>query len=337
MFSLNRFYYLLALLILILLIGTAGYHWIDDYNWIDALFMTIITISTVGYEEVKPLSDDGKLFTIFLIIFSFGIFTYAISQLTLLVLNNEWKKILLYTRTIAKIKKMKDHVIICGFGRNGRQALRELLKRELNVVIIENKPIDDEFIREFARYKSVVFIEGNATSEAVLEKAGVKTAGAIITTLPNDADNLYVVITARYLNPQVQIISRASEDNSFEILIKAGANNVIMPDKIGGAHMANLVARPALIEFFDYLSGNLQKDVYIEEVNLDRINPDIIGKTIEELNIRTLTGVNLIGYKDKNGFMHLNPPPGLILEENMKFYVLGNKEQIEKFEKIIKE
>jgi len=228
----------LVLIAIILLIGTTGYMLIGHFNWIDALYMTVITVSTVGFREVGDLSANGKIFTIFLIISSFATYAYAITTISTHFFEGQLSYFLSGYRT-KSIKKMKNHVIICGFGRNGRQVASELDSLKQGFVVI-----DKELDSSYDIYKKYgVFIIGDATNDEILHEANLNSAKALITTLPIDADNLYIALTARTLNPTLNIISRASDINSEKKLKRAGVNSVVMPEKVGGTHMANLVAR----------------------------------------------------------------------------------------------
>ncbi|HET6991689.1 MAG TPA: potassium channel family protein, partial [Bacteroidia bacterium] len=248
-----------AMLLLVIFIGTVGYMIIDPrFDFLDALYMTINTIGTVGFREVHPLTAGGEIFTIFLIITGFGTFAFAISSLTSYVLSGEFREYYRITRKLSAIEKLSGHVIICGFGRNGKQAAHILKKHDRRFVVIEQKK---EVVDAITHKYSDLVLEGDSTQDEVLEKAGVHRASALITTLPIDADNLFIVLSARALNPKLVIISRASDDNSDKKLKTAGANNVIMPDKIGGAHMASLVLKPDVIEFIDHITGQGGPDI----------------------------------------------------------------------------
>jgi len=265
-----RFFIPLLILLTLWIIGTIGYVLIDHYTWFDAFYMTIITVATVGYGEVEPLSNEGKIFTAFLIITSFGTFAYAVSSITKFVFDGEFNDFFKNRKLNASIDKLSDHIIICGYGRNGRQAAQVLKKHKKRFVVIEKDPKLNESITH--NYKELV-LTGDSTQDEILLKAGIMRAKALITTLPIDADNLFIVLTARNLNKHLTIISRASEDNSDTKLKIAGANNVIMPDKVGGAHMASLVMKPDVMEFIDYITLKCILNLVIRYslINIDNI------------------------------------------------------------------
>ena len=225
-----------------------------------------------------------------------------------------------------KIDSLSNHIIICGYGRNGKQAASKLLAHGKPFVIIEK---DNEIAERF-QSETMPFIIGNANEDDTLFKAGIDRASTLICALPDDADNLFVVLSARQINKDMCIISRASQETSYKKLKLAGANNVIMPDKIGGDHMASLVVVPDLIEFIDNLSIVGQANINIEEISTEKLyNTDEV-KTIRDLDLRKKTGCTVIGYKNGNGEYVVNPDAGIKLLPNSKIIVLGQPEQIQK-------
>jgi len=321
----KRLNYALLILVLLNLIGIVGYMIIEDYSFYQALHMTIITVSTVGFQEVKPLSHSGRLFTDGLIIFSFGTFAYALSAISTYLIDGELRMYLKEIRKKKRIKGMENHVIICGYGRNGKQIAADLLKLNQDYLIIEN----DEEALEGDKDHIPHFLEGDATSDQVLLDAGIKRARALITTLPEDADNVFVVLTAREMNRDLLIISRASVGSSDQKLRRAGANNVVMPDKVGGSHMASLVMKPDVVEFFNLLTGQAN-DISLEEITYESLPQVFRDKSIGDLEIRKRSGANIIGLKSKEGEYMLNPTPTTIISEGSKLFVLGMSDQVEK-------
>jgi voltage-gated potassium channel len=225
-----------------------------------------------------------------------------------------------------KIDSLKNHIIICGYGRNGSQAAKKLIAYEKDFVVIEkDKEIIDKFQSEL-----VSFIQGNANEDEILLQAGIDRASTLISALPNDADNLFVVLSARQINKDLTIISRASQQTSYNKLKLAGANNVILPDMIGGDHMASLVVVPDLIEFIDNLSIVGKANINIEEIAVEKLyNPSTI-KTLRDLDLRKKTGCNVIGFKDGQGDYIVNPEADIELVPKSKIIVLGRPEQIKK-------
>ena len=232
----------------------------------------------------------------------------------------------------ATIDKISDHVIICGYGRNGRQAAQVLKKHHKRFVVIENSATLTSTLNH--KFSELV-ITGDSTQDEVLIKAGILRARAIITTLPVDADNLFIVLSARNLNKNLTIISRASEDNSDTKLKIAGADNVIMPDKVGGAHMASLVMKPDVMEFIDHITAEGGDNISLEEISFDRIPDELKNKTLKDLEIRNRSGANIIGYKTAKGEYIINPSADTLVIPDSKLFVLGTPEQIAALKKIL--
>lgn len=306
-------------------IGTFGYVIIEDFPFFDAFYMTILTVATVGFGEVHQLSNAGRLFTSFLIIFSFGTFAYAVSTITQYLADGEFNRYFKNYKVTTAIEKLSDHVIVCGYGRNGKQAVTVLKNNDTPYVVIEEKK---EVVNSFNEDFKDLIIEGDATLDEILIKAGIHKAKALITSLPIDADNLFIVLSARQLNNTLTIISRASDDNTDKKLKAAGANNVIMPDKIGGAHMASLVLKPDVVEFVDNLTGQNGLTQNLAELTFEAIPEVYRNKTIKELEVRNKTGANIIGFKTVSGEYVINPSPDTKIIPGAKIFVLGTIEQI---------
>jgi voltage-gated potassium channel len=326
----NKLYIVLFLGLLLLSIGIIGYMNIGNYTLIEALYMTVITISTVGFGEVHPSTDAEKLFTIFLILTSITIFGYIVSVITEFIANGRFLEELKIKQVQKKINKLKNHTIICGYGRNGKQAVIKLKNNNETCVIIE----DDQTLFKEIEKQGLLCIKGDATDDEILKLAGIKYAKNLITTLPSDADNLYVVLSARQFNDKTTIISRASKTTSENKLRIAGANNVIMPDRLGGDHMASLVVSPDLIEFVDKLSLDGDCDINLKEISVDDLPNEFKGKSLITLDIRKKTGCSVIGFKTKNNEYLINPEPETKLIANSKLIVLGRKEQIIKLKEL---
>jgi voltage-gated potassium channel len=227
-----------------------------------------------------------------------------------------------------KIDILYSHTIICGYGRHAKEVCKELSKQNLPFVVIEK---NEERIAELRNERSSVFIEGDATQDEILQEAGIEHAHAIIVTLADDSDNLFVVLTARQLNAQLHIISRAVDKRAESKLLRAGANHVVMPERIGGFYMATLAHKPDLVEFFTLLSNITPGNVAFEEINCADLLPEYIGKTIQSAAFRASTGANIIGIKTARGEYELNPLPNTVLVLGMYIIILGKREQINNF------
>jgi voltage-gated potassium channel len=328
----SKILFALGLIMVPITLGVSGYMVIEKAGFLDALFMTITTIATVGYGEVFPLSDAGRIFTIILIMGNLGAFAYALTLITRFIIEGNFFQQIRNKRMKEKIKQLRNHVIVCGYGRNGQAACEMLQKHQLTFVVLESK---SEMQETSAGKFPTFFLHEDATNDESLLDAGIMEARGLITTLPNDADNVFVTLTAKGLNPNLTIISRASNSSSFTKLKRAGATNVIMPDKIGGAHMATLIVRPDVNEFVDILSGQAGADVQLEEFSYDILKNHLVGTTIADLNIRKLSGANVIGLKLKDGSYVVNPNINRVLEEDQKLIILGNSSQMETLKKII--
>jgi len=322
----------IVFLLSMIAIGISGYSLIEGYSFINAIFMTIITISTVGYREVQPLSDNGKIFTIILIVFSFGIFAYALSTITRYLIDGVFKNYFKTNKVKRRIERVKDHVIICGYGRNGRQAAVEAKEYGFDVLIIEE---NESVVKQYLEDSKLMYIQGDSTHDDVLLMAKPDLARALITTLPNDADNLFVVLSAKEMNPDLKIISRAADENANKKLRRAGATNIIMSDKLGGQRMARLIAEPDVVEFLDHVLIQQKSDVSISEISFADSGALFTGKTIRELGVRDSSGVNIIGLRLANGDYVLNPSPDKEIQSNDKLFVLGNIEQVDKLKAML--
>ncbi len=331
--KIGKLRYALLLIVLVIMIGTVGYMIIEGYSFIDSLYMTVITITTVGFQEIHPLSDSGKIFTMFLIISSMGAFFYSVSIITTTIVDGEFKSYFKDFRTNAEIKKMENHVIVCGYGRNGRQAVSELSIHHHPFVVIEQ---NKEIIKEFGGITGLYFIEGDATTDEILLKAGIKSAKAVITSMPLDADNLFVVLSARSMNPGLTIISRASSDSAEKKLKMAGADNIVLPEKVGGARMATLVLKPDMVEFLRYISVYETSSVNLEEIFCKEMPVCYKNMTLSELDIRNKTGANIIGFKTSDGEYIINPLPDTRMLADAKIFVLGTPEQIKKMKELFR-
>lgn len=321
-----------TLLVLLLSTGTTFYWIHEQYPLIDAFFMTIITISTVGFGQIHPLSDMGKLFTSGLIIFSLGSLAWVGSNLARFIFDGELKEYLKTYRVDKKIMKLRDHTIIVGYGRNGEQAAMELQDSGVDFVIIEKRENVMSRIRE---NENLLYIRGDATHEETLFQAQIEHAKALIATTPNDADNVFVVLTARSINPALKIISRASEMESITKLQRAGATNVIMPERIGGQRMAKLVTQPDVVEFLEYILLQQSKDVSLEEISCTRMATFFINKPLKVLYGKDQSGINIVGIKISGAKYVFNPDPRLTLSRSDQLFVLGSPVQIKEFRNVL--
>jgi voltage-gated potassium channel len=304
---------------IVFLSGVTGFVVIEGYNWADSFYMTVITIATVGYGEVVPLSDVGRMFTSILILANLGVLTYAVTISSQYIFDGEYKKDINLYRMKKDISELEDHVILCGLGRNGRTSLQTLNTQGIPVVVIETRKERIEQTETPVRY----FLNGDSTKDEILIEAGIRRARALITTLPDDADNVFTVLTARELNPSLRIISRASLDTSLPKLRRAGANNIIMPDKLGGAHMAALVSNPDVSEFVEIMSSLSGKEFMIREIETSSSMKLIRAQLLQK------TGATVLGIRKSDGSYVFNPGDDIEILKGCRIIAMGSEIQLE--------
>ena len=322
---------IIYILLGIIVFGILGFMLIEDYSFGDSFYMVLQTVTTVGFNEVRPFKSWGREFTSVLMITSFGTFAYGITELSQIILNGELNNYLKYKNLQKRIDELSNHVIICGFGRNGYQAAKTLIAYKQPFVIVER---DLEKLDQMQENAETLYVTGDATDDEMLIRAGVERARFLISALHDDADNVFVVISARQLNPKLKIVSRANADTTSHKLRAAGADSIIMPNQIGGQHLAHKLMKPDVVEFLDHISVGGLSATNIEEIVVDEIPDMLKANNIQELEIRTQTGCTVIGYKSDDGDFVINPGSNIELKRNSKLFVLGNDEQIIKLKKL---
>lgn len=315
-------------LVLMTAIGTAGYVLIEGATVFDAYYMTIITLASVGYEEVVPLSRAGRLFTSILIVSNLGLFTYAISTIAHVFAEGGFSKLITEYTMLEKIRALKNHTIVCGFGRHATEVAQELAKQSIDFVVVEREKPKVQLLGEASQY---LYVEGDATDDNILREAGIERAESLVVTLPSDSDNIFIIITARQLNPRLRIICRSNQQADEAKLRRAGADHVVMPERIGGFYMATLVNKPDLVEFFNLLSNMGPANVVFEELPVRNLLPKYQGRTIEESHLTTDCRIPIIAIRQPDGQYVLNPPPSTPLQPDTHIVVFGNPEQMKKF------
>ena len=279
------------------------------------------------YNHSRP---EEKIFTVFLILTSITVFGYAVSTFSEYLVSGKLFEQFKHRKVEKKVKSLKGHTIVCGFGRNGKQAILKLKNYNQQFVVVEK---DKEIAAELD-VNNLLNIQGDATLDETLLRAGIKNAATLITALPSDADNLFVVLTANQLNSTCKIISRASNESSYAKLKIAGASNVIMPDKLGGDHMASLVVTPDVIEFVDRLTIEGETTANLEEIAVDDLPKKYINKTILDLDLRRETGCTVIGIRTPDRDYIINPEAETALINGSSLIVLGRPEQIVKLREL---
>jgi voltage-gated potassium channel len=319
------FWFLLVLSIIIL--GVIGFMLIEGFSFFDALYMTVITVTTIGYSEIHQLSLVGRVFNIFFIITSFTLFTYSFAAITRYITSGEMRQYFKIKKIMKKVSQLDNHVIICGFGRNGQQAAKTLIAHKIDFIVIDTRQDIIDVWND--NNESILHINGDATDEAVLQKAGIAKASSLISALPNDAQNVFIVLTARQINKTIKIVSRASHHSSVNKLRIAGANSISMPESLGGVYMATQISKPDVIDFIEYLTGEEGESINIESVDYYRLPPQIRDTNLMTIMDWKKTGVICIGIKEEDGRFIINPDNNVLVKAGMKIIVLGNKQQID--------
>jgi voltage-gated potassium channel len=306
----------------ILLVGVLGYHFIERWSFFDALYMTIITLATVGYGETHPLSTAGRVFTMFLIMGGMGIILYGLTEITTFIVEGEMSGILRRRRMNQKINKLSKHYILCGLGNTGYYVLEELLRTRRPAVVVEK---DLTKVNRLAE-KGIFVIEGDATSDASLDSAGIRRAEGLIAALPTDRDNLFVVITARGLNPTLRIIAEIDEVSSRDKFLRSGASAAISSDFIGGLRMVSEMVRPETTSFLDTMLRD-SSALRVEDVRLDA-ESRFANKPLSSCDIFAKAGVLVLSVKQGDSF-RFNPPPNTVLNAGDTLVVIGSPEQLQ--------
>lgn len=321
------------LLLMIFVVGTVGYHFIchteeHPVSWFDALYMTVITLTTVGYGEIIDLEHNpaGRAFTVFLLIFGMGILLYCVSSVTAFVVEGNISELLRRQKMNRLISAMKDHYILCGAGETGIHVVEELHRTRHPFVVVEADPDRVQRVRRID--ESILVYEGDAEESGTLEAVGIERAKGLIAALPEDKDNLFLTITARQLNPTLRIISRGVGENAAEKLRRAGADGVVSPNFIGGMRMASELIRPAVVGFLDLMLRDPTRTIRVEEVTIPPESA-LIGQALDQGRIHRETGLLVIALRfPEEETFHYNPGSEKVLKEGCTLVVIGDLPQI---------
>lgn len=329
----NKIVFSSLVLISLITVGVFGYSIFLNLNFIDALYMTIITISTVGFKEVAEMTQTAKLFSVVLILFSVVTVSYLVTTIASYFVEGDIKEALKRRKMENKIEKMKNHYIICGAGKTGQAVIDVFLKRGVPFVVVDER---EEAVNKLIE-KGIVAYCGNATEEEVLNKVKLTKAKGLVTALSKDSLNLYVVLTARELNPDLNIVAKAVEKHAHHKLIKAGANNTISPNEIGGRRMAVSLLRPTVISFLDSIIQTGELDLDLEDVLINE-GSELCNLTLKSANIPTKTGLIVLAISKKDeSRLRFNPSSEEKLELGDSMIVLGTEDQVKTLQKIAKD
>ena len=324
----RRFILDIFIFFLILTGGCIGYTVIEGWDGQDALYMTVITLTTVGFQEIHPLSRAGRIFTMFLIISGVGFFFYFLGNITGMVVKGTLKDVFGRRKLEKEISHIQGHYMVCGFGRIGRTVTQLLKEKPMEVVVIEKDP---QYIPLFQE-KKILYVLGEATLEENLLKAGINRAKGLVAAASSDADNVYITLTARGLNPDLFILARAAEESSMLKLTRAGADKVISPYDIGARRMANTILRPTVIDFIELAVHNRNLDLQMEELIVGK-NSEIKEATLMESAIRKDYDLIVVAIKKKTGEMIFNPSSQAKIQEGDTLVALGDRNNLNRLEK----
>ncbi|MFC1848847.1 potassium channel family protein [candidate division CSSED10-310 bacterium] len=316
----------LMFLFVILILGTLGYHILEGWTLTDSLYMTTITISTVGYGETHPMGIHTRIFTIVLILASICVVGYLLGSLTQILIVGEIATLLGRRRLESKIKKLKNHIIVCGCGRVGSVIVNELQHRKMPFIVIESA----KEVLEKINQNDVLVLEKNAVEDEVLIEAGIQQARGLVTTLPSDPDNVFITLSARALNKNIFILSRASQETSVNKLISAGANKVVLPYRLGASRMVYLLTKPTVIDFLDFVMHKREMPLDFEEISVAQNSP-YSDQTLGSSGIRQEFDVIIVAIKKKDGEMIFNPNVDTFIEPGDVLVTLGYRESLLRF------
>ena len=308
--------------VMVVFSGTAGLMLLEDMSPLDALYMTVITLSTVGFGEIVMLHDASRVFVMGLIIIGVALGGFTVSILGQLIIEGQFKEIVTRRKMDKKISKLRDHFIVAGYGRVGRQVVDEFCKVGVKFVVIEKDPKETEKLL----IEGILFVEGDATDDAVLVEAGLSNAATLISTLPQEVHNVYLTLTARHHSSDLNIIARADFEDGEQKLLRAGANHVVVPHVLGGTRMAMATLRPNVVDFMQIASIG-DEGLTLEEIVIP-VGSTLVDKSLLESGLKKEYGVTIIGIKHEAEKMILNPTPSTVLKEQDIMILIGQTEQL---------
>jgi voltage-gated potassium channel len=327
----RRLLWIASAMVATLVVGTVGFVWIEHYPWFDAFYMTLITVTTVGYGEIRPLTQPGRVFNSFVILFGVSVIFLAIGGMTQIVIDLELNQFFGKRRIKNMIDKLEGHVILCGYGRVGRGAAAELTRSGANFVVVDN----DEDRVERAMKAGVLAVLADASSDETLRDVGIARAKGLIATLASDADNLFLILSAKSLNPQLRLSARVSEESSEQKMRRAGADYVFAPYNTTGHRMAQALLKPHVQQFIDFTTRqNIGLNVGIEQVLVTETSA-CVGRSLAEMPIRRDTGVIVLAIRKASGEMTFNPPAEARIGGGDHLIAMGEQDGLHKLEKLL--
>ncbi|UCG23735.1 MAG: potassium channel protein [Chloroflexota bacterium] len=319
----QRLWPILSLVLVVVAIGVVGYMLIERWTFLDSLYMTAITLTTVGFREIAPLTPLGQLFTIVLIVMGVGTIIYSLTASAEYLLAADLGPSLRNRRWRRMLNEMEDHVIVCGYGRVGRSAVAALGEIDEKVVVIEH----DADVAEAARAQEVLVVQGDATKDETLKQAGIERAEGLITCMGSDSDNLFLVLSAKGLNPQLKVVSRSVDTDNEAKLVRAGADRVISPYLLGGRYMASVLTRPRVAEFLGSVTLDSGLELWLEEVSI-AAESELVDQSVGQSDVRHRTGASLVGlFRHASGDM-ISPDKSTLLQAGDVLIVLGTRKQL---------
>jgi len=321
----------LTLFLIIIVAGAAGYVWIESWPWLDAIYMSTITVTTVGFSETHPLSAAGQMFTIVLVTLGVGAFTYTFSSLAQYLISGELQGVLAQRRMKRQTERLKDHYIVCGYGRVGREVVHEFQRERKSMVIIDH---DERAILEAQQLTGCLILQGDAGEDEVLHEAGIKRAKGLVAAADTDATNVMIALSARAINAELFTVARANSEINRAKLSRAGADRIISPAIIGGRSMAQMALRPNVVEFLDVVARDKTVEYWIEDLTVTA-GSMLDGTTVGETDIRKTTGVTLLTIRRREDQRIVLPTPETQLRAGDMVMAFGTREQLEQLQTLV--
>lgn len=324
---------ILGFFLIILILGSLAYHFIERVNFLDSIYMTVITLTTVGFREVARFSTTGKILTMILALFSLVLIAGMVGVVNYFLFSGELKKIYRSSRMRTKVDRIKKHYILCGADEVGQEVIKEFMRDKAGFVVVDKNKDALEQLSEL--YRDMLWVWGDATDEQILRKAGTDRARGMVLALPSDADVLFTTITAKQINPEIQIVAQVADIHSMDRLYKAGVKHVILSKVLAGMRLSHLILKPSIISFLDILTQTDEFSLRLEEIELPKNSP-FMDKTLSEAQIPQKTGLMVIAVRDRTSNHYVfNPSAGIRLGENIKLVVLGEEDKISNLRKYL--